>query len=275
MEAVLVHLTALITVTNICVITTFILTFSFLRKKQISFIEWNIGSPRHSALISLGAMFISFIITMLFHILLDKQQDISSTSGNTHLLASTVSFSAGQAISHLIFYFLAALPILIAMKWQKETLTTAGISTLNLRSSLFLGLSTSGVALIAVFGFLDAPGFSSSFIWIFIQFSFVGFFEEFLYRGYLQTRLMRWLGTYQGWTIASVLMALSHISIIYYWHDKSLVEAFLISSRLIPMSLAFGYLYMKTGNILGPALAHAFMNFATTIHNLGQITTDI
>ena len=40
-----------------------------------------------------------------------------------------------------------------------------------------------------------------------IFYAFVGFGEEFLFRGYLQTRLVAWSGVARGWILAAVVMA--------------------------------------------------------------------
>ncbi|MCK5126638.1 MAG: CPBP family intramembrane metalloprotease [candidate division Zixibacteria bacterium] len=263
-ETILTFLKTHITVTYTAAIITFTFTFAFLRKKQISFIEWNLGPPKQSGLLSLLAILATFLLMTLLISLGSEASD-----------SSTRKYAGIDALSQLIGLLIVSLPVLSIMKWQKEPLATAGISKLTIRISLILGFIIGIGELFIGTGVSWLGNLNMMYFWALMQFVFVGFFEEFLFRGYLQTRLMRWLGTYKGWILASLMMSLSHISIIYGWHGKSLSDAFLLSFETFPISLALGYIYMKTGNITGPAIIHTFMNFASAVNEIGQISSDI
>lgn len=88
-----------------------------------------------------------------------------------------------------------------------------------------------------------------------------GFFEEFLFRGALQTRLRRLVSA--PWAL--VLQAL----VFGLWHLRANIEGFggelwaglaacIVSQGLY--GLAFGYLFQRTRNLIAPSVAHVAVN---------------
>jgi membrane protease YdiL (CAAX protease family) len=104
-------------------------------------------------------------------------------------------------------------------------------------------------------------GLNMNHFWAFLQFSVVGFSEEFAFRGYLQTRLCAWLGRWQGWLLASVLMALIHIPQRVWMLGFDASTAFLSSAYLIPISLIMGFVMLRTENIVAPAIFNTFSDW--------------
>jgi membrane protease YdiL (CAAX protease family) len=98
-------------------------------------------------------------------------------------------------------------------------------------------------------------------VWALLQFVFVGFAEEFMYRGHLQKRLIGWLGKKRGWVLASVLMAMAHIGHRVMMEQMSLERALVSSASPTPVSLFLGYLMIPTGNVAVPALVHTVSNW--------------
>jgi membrane protease YdiL (CAAX protease family) len=102
----------------------------------------------------------------------------------------------------------------------------------------------------------------STVIW---QFVFSGFGEEFVWRGYIQTRLndtfgrpFRWFGVQfgMGLIIASVLFGFSHA---FNTYDKNIGIASLSWGWALFTAfggLLFGILREKTGSLLAPGIAH-------------------
>ena len=90
----------------------------------------------------------------------------------------------------------------------------------------------------------------------------VGYGEEFFYRGYMQTRLnlafgpsrLRFLGVSIGapFWITALLFTVGHSLVQFQWWQPAI---------FFP-ALVFGWLRERTGNILAPALFHAFANTA-------------
>jgi len=82
-------------------------------------------------------------------------------------------------------------------------------------------------------------------------------FEEFLFRGHLQTLLSR--ATRHPWLavlIASILFALVH-----HWS---------IWLPIFTLSVCLGYMYERTGNLWVSVLMHAMFNGFSIIINLGS-----
>ncbi|RAS72861.1 CPBP family intramembrane glutamic endopeptidase [Priestia endophytica] len=88
-------------------------------------------------------------------------------------------------------------------------------------------------------------------------FLFGSLFEELLFRGIVQNLLLLYIE--ESWTgifITSLLFLALHVQ----YFKKPLM----LFNILLP-SLAFGWVYVKTSNILAPIIAHFFLNFVITI----------
>jgi len=90
----------------------------------------------------------------------------------------------------------------------------------------------------------------------------VGYGEEFFYRGYVQTRLNRAFPT-PRWRFAGVPLGASFwITVLLFTVGHSLVQFQWWQPFIFFPALVFGWLRERTGNILAPALFHAFANTA-------------
>jgi membrane protease YdiL (CAAX protease family) len=88
-----------------------------------------------------------------------------------------------------------------------------------------------------------------------------GFFEEFLFRGALQTRLGKVVSTPWALTLQAFLFGLWHLRANTQMMDGNLLAglAFCIISQTVA-GFAFGVIYHRTRNLIAPSLAHVFMN---------------
>ena len=77
--------------------------------------------------------------------------------------------------------------------------------------------------------------------------------EEALFRGVLQTWLVQHVGIYPGWILASIAFGLAHY----------VNRAYAIVATLIGLYL--GWLYLVSGNLLLPVIAHALYDFVALI----------
>ena len=139
---------------------------------------------------------------------------------------------------------------------------------------LALGLIPS-VVYITVAGFL-APslgggfkGFSPSLAYGLIGYAIVGFAEEIVWRGYIQTRLIAYSGTLKGLVTTALLFALWHLPTRYYMYSGVVLEAFASALLLLPISLLFGYIMLKSQNIIPSSIYHLFQDMN---HLLWQIS---
>jgi membrane protease YdiL (CAAX protease family) len=217
-----------------------------------------IAQPRSSSLWALAAIFIGWILVSLL---------LSGGGGGRE--SQSFSYSAADVVAQVMLLGIAFGPVFIVMYRRKERLVTAAVSTHNLGRSLLVGLILSATFIGWGLARSRPPGligvFSATSFWALMQFAVVGFVEEFAYRGYLQTRLVSWMGWWQGWILASVLMALAHVSHRVALLGMTSGDAFLSAASLIPISLFLGFVMLRTQNVVAPALIHTFINWIDAI----------
>ena len=168
-------------------------------------------------------------------------------------------------IGQLMLALVVAAPVLAVMRRRREPLASAGVSADGLGRSLAVAafLVAAAVACWQLAarraGAAVPAGLPGG--WALAQCAVVGFAEEFAYRGYLQTRLVAWLGTWPGWILASVLMAMAHAGHRVAALGMGGGEALLGSAALVPISLFLGFVMLRTGSILAPGLLHTAINW--------------
>lgn len=88
-----------------------------------------------------------------------------------------------------------------------------------------------------------------------------GFFEEFLFRGVLQTRLRSFLSTPWTLVIQALLFGLWHLRSNTLSFDGNVVAglAWCIVSQGV-LGFAFGVIFHRTRNLIAPSVAHVMMN---------------
>jgi len=184
---------------------------------------------------------------------------------------SAENYDLNTVIQHAIMALLAFGPVVLVMKMRREPWASAGVTTRELGRATLVGaaLFVLGTSVVLVFH-PDGPAallgrFSTHHLWSLAAFAIVGFGEEFAFRGYLQTRLVAWLGTATGWVAASLIMALAHVVQRMAVQGLGPVEALLSSLALLPISLFAGYVMLRTGNVMAPGLFHTMANWAGTL----------
>ena len=164
-----------------------------------------------------------------------------------------------------LFYATLILPLVIAMKMTKQSLKSVGISTENGERLLALGFAFSAI-LLTVLGFLSSSfgegfkGFSLSWAYGLVVYAIVGFSEEVVFRGYIQTRLVAYSGTLKGLLITSMLFVLFHLP-RYYFLSGDVLEGSALALLRLPVGLLFGYVMIKSQNIIPSSLIHLFTNW--------------
>ena len=223
--------------------------------------EHQISDVRKSALDALMALFLGwFAISGLF--LLFSSMGIS---GGKHQ-----EFGLWNVIRQTMLACLFLGPALIMMRRHHETLSSAGITNHNLGKSALLGIILSGfMFLLDLISRQFATGLRSislSDFWALMTFLVVGISEEFGFRGYLQTRLISWLGTIWGWGMASALMAAAHIIQRIAIMGMPGTDAIFSSLSLIPISLLYGYIMLRTENVVAGTILHAFVDWSSVVY---------
>jgi len=223
--------------------------------------------PRRAAVWGLVAVLIGWILVAGLFLAFTQGEPSAAPEPE----APAVLFGPGRAISQALVALLAFGPIVLFLKLQHQDWPSAGVTRRNLRCALIVGLVLGFVATAAVLFFTDRSpgeilaGLGASHFWAFATFLSVGFGEEFAFRGYLQTRLEAWLGWWQGWAVASVLMALAHVVQRITFVGLAPGEALLDSLTLVPTSLFMGWVMLRTRNVVAPGLAHTFADWVGTL----------
>jgi membrane protease YdiL (CAAX protease family) len=83
-------------------------------------------------------------------------------------------------------------------------------------------------------------------------------FQEFFFRGWLQIRFEKSLGRWPGLLMTSICFALWHLFPPFEQTEIVPIMSFLGMSFTILMGLVYGYIFIRTRNILAPWLAHVF-----------------
>jgi membrane protease YdiL (CAAX protease family) len=172
-------------------------------------------------------------------------------------------------------YAMVFLPLILVMKRDRQNLESIGIYGKDKWRLLALGFILSGIY-VTISGFF-APslgggfaGFSSSLVYGFIVYAIVGFSEEIVWRGYVQTRLIAYSGTPRGLMTTALLFSLLHLPARYYLFSGVVLEAFASALLVFPISLLFGYIMLKSQNIIPSSIFHLFENWSAL---LWQIST--
>lgn len=231
---------------------------------KVKYCGFKFSNSKKSALYAIVAVTISSCIVTGLMILL-KSQNTSKVTSNIQ------NYNLNSVINIAISWLILLLPILIAKKIRKETWESTGISKHNLKASILIGavlaiITIASVVLFSSKGLRDiGQKLTLSSLWALVYYSIVGFCEEFMFRGYLQTRLMGWIGRWKGWILTSIVMALIHIPQRMASMGLSPKDAIISSALLIPISLMMGYILIKTENIAASSIYHTFANWVSVL----------
>jgi membrane protease YdiL (CAAX protease family) len=250
-------------VLSFCMLGAIVYILALLLK--VKYKGFKFSNPRKSAVYAIIAVIISSSIVVIVALSLSK-------SHNTSEMASEIQkFNHNSVINIIISWSIMLLPILMIKKSRKETWASTGISKHNLRASIIIG-GILGIVTIAAVVLFDSKTLGEiiqkltlSTLWAFVYYAVVGFCEEFMFRGYLQIRLMEWLGRGKGWIVTSIVMALIHIPQRIVIIGLAPKEAIISAILLIPISLMMGYIMIKTENIVAPSIYHTFANWVSVL----------
>lgn len=216
------------------------------------------SNPRTEASIAIAYVFIALsllaIAFFFWFMMIGKPIGTSNTYNPTKAVLEWV-----------IYIGLSFLPLGVILRLKRQNVETLGVSKKNWKLSTGTGLLLSIIWLGV--GFALTP---ESFVNLFTLNSFyavlyflaVGFGEELLFRGFLQTRCTAWLGNAKGLIVASVLMALAHLPQRIFVAGYDLPQAMFSVIVLVPISLLMGLLFLRTQNVVGSGIFHTIIDLA-------------
>jgi membrane protease YdiL (CAAX protease family) len=237
-----------------------LVTLFVTKRHKFTDLKTDFANPRWEALLSIVVVLsIALIVTAyLFLLYLSAGGPVGTP---TEFYLQGVLFQWG--IYAMLFIF----PVLAVIKLRHQALETVGITKKNVWFSIGLGIVLAlGLSVFVTPIISDLRNvFTSSGFYGFFYFLAVGFGEELLFRGYLQTRCISWLGGLKGLVLASVIMALVHMPQRIFGVGFDPFQALASAVSLIPISLALGYLMLRTKNTLGPAIMHTILDWIGSI----------
>ena len=162
--------------------------------------------------------------------------------------------------------------VAVAVKTTHQSLASVGITRNYLWKAVALGLATSAIYLAAT-GLFFALGFKFSYYLShnvgigFALYSIVGFSEETVWRGYVQTRLVAYAGVFKGVISTSLVFGiLYHFATAYYLEASQMVlMALAFASLRVFGGILFGYLMLRTHNIAASAILHLFTDWTSVL----------
>jgi membrane protease YdiL (CAAX protease family) len=102
------------------------------------------------------------------------------------------------------------------------------------------------------------PSVLSTVLTVFVPYLFYGFYQEVVYRGIVQTELVRRWGAFIGVLLANVLYTFGPLHSYYFSSRSSLAVPMFVSIFVI--GLFFGLLFRRSGNLWIVAVIHGIGN---------------
>ncbi|MDD5369391.1 MAG: CPBP family intramembrane metalloprotease [Anaerolineaceae bacterium] len=236
----------------------------FRRRRPLLF-----AYPRREGLVALGVFVASAAI--LTGLALRFPQNPIDPATPAHLFgqvgAVTVFRFTSTQLSRQIFLALAvALPALLLLLVRRQPMLSAGLPRPTMRAGIQLGL---GLALISLFlgnktnAILNGLNLDQ---WTYLGAMLAaGLAVEFVFRGFIQLRLVAWLGPVWGWIAASALYAGGQIPQKLLVEHNTLPELGASLALLFGFGLLLGWIMRKSGNVLAPGIYHVFHNWLVVL----------
>jgi membrane protease YdiL (CAAX protease family) len=239
-----------------CLVT--LLAIVWVRPKRIRSEQPDLSSARDEALLSLVVMAVILAVLLPLNRVVDA-------AANGSLLLRFVVAAAMQ--------LLMCGPVFVVLIVRRQGLETVGLARRNLGFALTLGavLALVTVLLTAAASLmhkspasapLQRPSTEQILYWI-ATFTLSALAHEFVYRGYLQTRLTAWAGNVAGMLASSAVYSLWHLpGFLGRYNSITMLAEFV---ALFVFGLLLGEVRRRSRSIVPAALFHAANDIAHTL----------
>ena len=178
------------------------------------------------------------------------------------LPAGSTQYSQDDLIRQVIISGLSLAPFALVLLVRQQPLLSTGLGQQTMRGSITLGIALGFLSIFLrgkIYSLINSIGAAQ--VNYLIAMAAVGFAEEVIFRGFIQLRLVAWLGARWGWILTAVAFALYHIpSRLLIEHVSLPLLGFSLIMPLL-FGLLQGWIMQKTGNIAGLAIYHAVHNW--------------
>ena len=163
-----------------------------------------------------------------------------------------------------IWIILIVMPVIIALRLTGQTFQSIGASQKDIQKNLAFGLLLSSV-LLFVFGFLSPflgggfVSFSLPVVYLLVSCLVIGFGEEVVFRGYIQTRLTAHWGPPRGITVASILFVVYNFPLGYFCFSGDIPLSVLFALWRFSTGMLYGYTFHRSQNLLPSSILHTML----------------
>jgi membrane protease YdiL (CAAX protease family) len=156
------------------------------------------------------------------------------------------------------------LPVAVALRWSKQTLKSVAVTRTDLKKNLAFGVLTSiilvlFIAILAPFLGGHFAGFSIATAYLLLSYVIIGFAEEIIFRGYIQTRAAADNGPVIGIGVTSLLFAVYNFPSGYFCFAGNIPLAAIYALWRLSTGLLYSYTFHKSQNIIPSTLVHVFL----------------
>jgi len=217
--------------------------------------------PRREGLVSLGLYAALLLLTTAIYAALRSAQGAPPLPPGTQ--PATFTYTTDELVQQIGLSLGLALPFVLALRVRRQPWLSAGLGRANLRGGLQLGMALTLVTIFLagkVYAILD--GVSAPQMLFLPAMAVSALVEEFIFRGYIQLRLMGWLGETRGWIVTAALFALWRIpQRIFVQGLNDWLEFGVSLLLLFGLGLVLGWVMRKSGSILASGIYHAIHNW--------------
>jgi membrane protease YdiL (CAAX protease family) len=188
-------------------------------------------------------------------------------------IRATLTADPLYVLRDLIAIAILLLPVVVALKFSKQNLKDIALTRRNLRKNLALGLLMS-LMLILFLGVLSPflgggfAGFSVATGYLFLSYVIIGFGEEIVFRGYIQTRLVAYSGSAIGVGVTSLCYAAYNFPLGYFCFSGNIGLAGVYAVWRFSSGLLYGYTFHKSQSVLSSTIVHIFLVWGGLLFSL-------
>jgi membrane protease YdiL (CAAX protease family) len=209
------------------------------------------------------------IVAVLTTVLSVAAGFLAAASLSTLGLVGSSWLEPRSALRQILVVAASLVPLLVALRLTRAGLDSVGLTRTNLRRGVTVGgaLAAGWLLLSGAFGDLLQPRVEHALVLIGAM--SVGFSEEIVWRGYLQTRLIDWIGTRNGIVLATAIFTLSHVPqrLLAGAGGMDLVVQLVV---LAILGGAFGVMQASTKNVILPGIVHTAIDWSARFSALGH-----